>query len=221
MVRVGFYFDFISPYAYLALSRARDFARRHGIRWRLRPVVYAKLLDATGLSGPAENDFKRPYMFADVLRCAHRLGLPLAGPPAHPFRSLHALRVQCLFDAEEGSLSLARALAGAAWAEGRDLCDWEVLLDAVQRCSPRTARDARELEQHATRPENKERLRAFTEEAIRAGVFGVPSFELAGELFWGHDRMEHLAEYLAGSLPGMRERSQELCRRPRGAERRT
>ena len=91
MTTVAFYLDFVSPYTYFALTQARRFESDHGVRFDVRPVVYAKLLDAAGLVGPAEREAKRRYTFADVLRSAHRLGVPLVGPPAHPFRSLEAL----------------------------------------------------------------------------------------------------------------------------------
>ena len=87
------HFDFVSPYAWLGLANARPFAEKHGIRWDLRPVVYAKLLEANGLLGPAETEAKRRYTFFDVSRAAGRMELRWKGPPAHPFRSLEALRL--------------------------------------------------------------------------------------------------------------------------------
>ena len=75
MHAVDFYFDFISPYAWLALAQAEDFAAEHRVEFQLQPVVYAALLDATGLVGPAEEPSKRHYIFTDVLRSARALGL--------------------------------------------------------------------------------------------------------------------------------------------------
>jgi hypothetical protein len=72
MNEVRFYFDFISPYSWLALNEAGAFADKHGVAWEMRPVVYGKLLDGTGLVGPAETDAKRRYTFHDVARRAHR-----------------------------------------------------------------------------------------------------------------------------------------------------
>ncbi|MFT5284280.1 MAG: hypothetical protein ACI8TQ_000436 [Planctomycetota bacterium] len=95
---VEVYFDPISPYAYLALEelvkRSSDAPR---VAWRIRPVVYAKLLEAHGLIGPVETEAKRRYTMLDVVRCAERHGLKIEGPPTHPFRSLSALRVLMLF----------------------------------------------------------------------------------------------------------------------------
>src|SRR6185503_4800799 len=95
--KVPFYLDFISPYTWLALARAETFAEEHGIAWEPRPVVYAALLDAHGLVGPVETEAKRRYTLHDVARSAQALGLRLVGPPAHPFRSLAALRTLCAY----------------------------------------------------------------------------------------------------------------------------
>ena len=95
---VTFHLDFVSPYSWLALMQAEEFAARQGIRWRPSPVVYAVLLQAHGLLGPAEVTAKRRYTFRDILRCAHRLDLRLAGPPEHPFRSLENLRDHSVLD---------------------------------------------------------------------------------------------------------------------------
>ena len=71
---IQFHLDFVSPYSWLALLRAEEFGGRHGVRWDLRPVVYAALLDAHRLVGPVETEAKRRYTFEDVARCARRRG---------------------------------------------------------------------------------------------------------------------------------------------------
>jgi 2-hydroxychromene-2-carboxylate isomerase len=213
---VRFYLDFVSPYTWLALMEARRFAAANGVRWDLRPVVYAALLDARGLVGPAEVDAKRDYTFRDVARCARRLGLALTGPPAHPFRSLEALRTFLLFRDAPAALDLAEALADAAWGKGRDLADLRVLAEAVTEAGL----EAGDLGRRIAEPAVKAALRASTEEAIAAGVFGVPTFSVGGALFWGHDRMPHLADHLAGRLPAHLKEAEAMLARPRGADRR-
>jgi len=192
-----FFLDFISPYTWLALERAEAFAREHAVRWEIAPVVYGAILTARGLVGPVETPDKRRYTFMDVARSAARARVPFAGPPAHPFRSLDALRVMTLFANEPVAARLARALSHAAWSDGRDLTDAGVLSDVVGACGL----DAKGLEQRIAAPAVKDALRASTERALAAGVFGVPTFLWNGELFWGHDRMDQLADRIAGRLP--------------------
>lgn len=212
MRRVAFCFDFVSPYAWLALAQARRFGVENGVEWDLQPVVYAKLLETFGLLGPAEIDVKRRYTYRDVARCARRLGLAFEGPPAHPFRSLEALRVATLFRSSPQALELSVGLADAAWARGRDLTDPEVLADVVRGAGL----DATALGERIADARVKQELRHQTDQAIDAGVFGVPSFVLDDEIFWGHDRLSYLAERLAGSPPPSREQMERKLARPVG-----
>ena len=214
---VLFHFDVVSPYSWLALMQAERFAETHRVRWVLRPVVYAALLGATGLVGPVEVPVKRRYTLLDVQRSARRAGLELAGPPAHPFRSIEALRTICLFADEPRVLALAAALANAAWGEGRSLNEIEVLVEVVGR----VGLDPRQLDQRIADERIKSRLRQNTEDALALGVFGVPTFVLEGELFWGHDRLDQLADRLSGRssidaelLERMLGRPQAVVRRP-------
>jgi len=210
------YFDLVSPYSWLALSRAEEFGERNGIAWELRPVVYAALLDAHGLVGPAETEAKRRYTFHDVARCAAELGLRFEGPPAHPFRSIEALRAVCLFIDRPHALALSAALARSCWVEGKPLTEIAVLSGVVAE----VGLDPEDLERRIAEPRVKERLRRFTEQALATGVFGVPTFVYRDELFWGHDRMEALAHRIREPDSALGRRAEEMLARPRGADRR-
>lgn len=213
---IPFYLDFVSPYTWLALMQAERFAEERGVVWDLQPVVYAALLDAHGLVGPVETPAKRRYTFQDVARSAQRLGLRLVGPPEHPFRSLDALRTLYVHRHEPQALRLAVLLSNACWGEGRRLTDLAVLRDVVASADL----DPADLALRISAAEVKQGLRERTDEALRRGVFGVPTFVHEDELFWGHDRLEHLAARLAGRLPPARELVRDLLERPRGADRR-
>lgn len=223
---VRVYFDFVSPYSYLALVRLPELGREREIRWRPHPVVYGVLLDAHGLVGPVERAAKRRYTFRDVQRAAALLDIPLAGPPAHPFRSLEALRTVCSFSDDDSLspsavLDLTVALARACWGEGRDLTDPSVLAAVVQETFGPPGLDAEGLRARIEAPAVKDRLRRNTDEALERGVFGVPTFEYGDELFWGHDRLSHLEARLDGRLAPPDDRwTRALLDRPRGAGRR-
>jgi len=178
-------------------------------------VVYGALLDATGLVGPAEVASKRRYTFRDVVRTARLLGVPMAGPPAHPFRSLEALRTICLFQDEAERLSLAVALAHTCWGKGADLTQVEVL----ERVVADVGLEADSLEERIAAPAIKNSLRSSTQAALEAGVFGVPTFRRGRELFWGHDRLEHLAASLDGRLTTSTDQAASMEERPRGTDR--
>ncbi|NKB87843.1 MAG: 2-hydroxychromene-2-carboxylate isomerase [Acidobacteria bacterium] len=214
MKTVTLHLDFVSPYTYLLLTQCDRFARTHGVEWRIRPVVYGAILDATGLVGPVETDAKRAYTFRDVVRAAHMLNVPLKGPPAHPFRSLGALRLLAAYQDAQVAMPLAQGLASAAWAEGRDLTSTNVLSDVAGHLDLQL-----DVEDTIAAPDIKLTLRDNTTAALSAGVFGVPTASLEGELFWGHDRLGQLGARLDGSMPPAGGADEQMQRRPRGADR--
>ena len=219
MKHIRFHFDFVSPYAYLAWARAPALLARHDAVLEPRPVVYAALLDAHGLVGPVETDAKRRYTWLDVLRTARSRGLRLTGPPAHPFRSIEALRTVCAHREDPRVAALVSELFDSIWARGEDPTDLGVLAAAVKGAGVRGAGEAASLELDLARDDTKSTLRRNTEEALAAGVFGVPTFELDGELFWGDDRLEGLVARLEHEAPPEAE-LRAVLERPSGAARR-
>jgi 2-hydroxychromene-2-carboxylate isomerase len=156
--------------------------------------LFAGLLAAHGSKGPAETPAKRAYTMRDVLRSAARLGIPAAFPPTHPFNPLRALRMCIALDDRDARRRFAVALMDAAWQSGRDLTDDAVLRDVARAC----ALDADALLGRAGDPDVKQRLVDATAAAVAAGIFGVPTWRVDGELFWGEDRIEALAWRLQG-----------------------
>ena len=190
---IDFYFDPVSPYSWLA---ARQIERLDGagVRTHFRPVLFAGLLMAHGTKGPAEIAVKRAYTMRDVLRIASRLGLPVTGPPTHPFNPLRALRMCIAVDDADERRRFAIALLEGAWARGVDLTDDAVLRELATECGL----DGDALLARSADTVIKQRLIDSTNEAVAAGVFGVPTFALDDELFWGEDRIDALLWRLQG-----------------------
>jgi 2-hydroxychromene-2-carboxylate isomerase len=160
------------------------------------PVLFAALLDHYSNVGPAEVTAKRRYTYQDVQRWAAHLGLEFRAPPAHPFIPLKPLRVTSAIDDDAVREALAVRLLDATWGEGRDITADSVIREAASNIGI----DGQELLDKAQTAEIKQRLRQQTETAIEAGVFGVPSFVVDGEIFWGNDRLHFLKDYLLGNL---------------------
>lgn len=206
---VTWYFDVVSPFAFLALPAAEALAARRPVR--LRPVVLGALLQRWGQLGPAEVPPKRLHTYRLCQFLAERAGLPFRFPPRHPFRSLEAQR---LLAALGGRPDAVRAAFDFVWAEGRDPSDPAGRAALRERLG--VADEAALLAETGA----KDALRAWTDEAAAAGVFGVPTIVAGGALFWGLDAMPMAEACLAD--PGLLGRGEmaRLPDLPYGVERR-
>ncbi|CAN7302162.1 2-hydroxychromene-2-carboxylate isomerase [Pseudoduganella sp. LjRoot289] len=193
MKQVKCYFDPISPFAWLA---TKDIARIEaaGCTVEFVPVLFAAMLNAHGQKGPAEIPAKRVHTFRDVMRLAAERGLHFAGPPGHPFNPLPALRISTAIGDAAARKRFVAAMYAACWERGADVSDMDVLSGLADECGL----DGKALAQAATTAEVKQALAVATEQAIAAGIFGVPTFEFEGELFWGADRIDSLLWRVAG-----------------------
>jgi 2-hydroxychromene-2-carboxylate isomerase len=194
---IRFCFDYISPYAYLAWTQIHAVAARHGAEVEPVPVLFAGLLEANGTKGPAEVPAKRAYVFKDCARTAHRLGVPLAPPPTHPFNPLAALRATSVDLPASDRRALVDALFAATWGGGAGVETPE----RVAAIASGIGLDGDALVAAAATPAIKDRLRRQTDEAIAAGAFGVPSMFVGGELFWGIDALPNLEQCMRGETP--------------------
>jgi 2-hydroxychromene-2-carboxylate isomerase len=171
---IRWYFDFISPFAYLQWPKVRALMDERAVV--PVPILFAAVLDAVGQKGPAEIPGKRTFTYRHVLWQAREAGVPLRFPPAHPFNPLAALRL-CI--AAGGGVDAIDAIFRHLWCEGRAGDTPESLA---------TVAAALGVDAAAWRaPEVKDALRANTEAALAAGVFGVPTLGLGKRLFWGND----------------------------------
>lgn len=193
---VRFFFDFISPYAYLGWTRIHAVAARTGHAVEPVPVLFAALLNHHGTKGPAEVPARRRYLIKDVARLAHKFGVPIDAPPAHPFNPLLALRLASLPMAADQRRALIDTLYAAVWRDRRGVTDPLVLRGLLGSLGLPSS-----LLQDAESDAAKQRVREQTEAAIALGVFGVPTAAIDGELFWGCDSLPHLENYLRGEDP--------------------
>lgn len=191
---IEFYFDFSSPYGYLAATRIDGLAARHGRDVTWRPILLGVVFKTTGQSPLPSQPMRGPYHLRDFARSARLLGVPFRMPEPFPFAALAASRAFYWLDERDSALArrLARAIYDAVFGEGRDMRG----IDAVAAVATPLGIDGGELRAAVERPEIKERLRSETEVAIAKGVFGSPFCIVDGEPFWGHDRLYQLEEWL-------------------------
>lgn len=198
MPSADWYFDFVSPFAYLQCERLPRLEQ--SLRIRYRPVLFAGLLQAHDQKGPAEIPAKRRFTYRHVVWQARRLSIPLKFPAAHPFNPLPLLRLAIVADCAPDAV---RKIFRFVWRDGRlgDLpIEWAELKADLGIADAEARIAAREV---------KEELRRNTDEAIARGVFGVPTLVVGEELFWGVDATEMAAEFVAA---GCRYTDPEMAR---------
>ena len=184
MRAVTWYFDFVSPYSYIAFKRLHELPRDAAVE--LKPVLFAALLNHFGNKGPAEIPIKRRWTYRWCTWWAKSLGIPFRFPASHPFNPLHHLRLAIAAGATRENVG---RIFDAIWTTGAEASDPRAFATLVRSLGVEEARLAA--------PEVKEALRRNTEEAIARGVFGVPSYEVDGEVFWGADAIDFLNAFLA------------------------
>jgi 2-hydroxychromene-2-carboxylate isomerase len=194
---IRFYFDYISSNAYLAWAKLPELATRYGRRIEPIPVLFAGLLEAHGQLGPAEIPAKAWWTWRNNARKAALLGIPLRPPAFHPFHPLVSLRVSSLPMPDAERTALVDALFRAVWVESRNVGEPAVVAEVASAAGLRGP----ELVAAAQQPEAKAALRKQTDDAIAAGVFGVPSMRAGDEVFWGYDDLPYFELLLAGRDP--------------------
>jgi 2-hydroxychromene-2-carboxylate isomerase len=190
MKHITFHLDFISPYAYLAFERLPIALQGLSYAVEYRPVLFAGFLKHHGQLGPAEIQPKRDWTYRQVLWLAHVHGIPMQLPAAHPFNPLALLRLAVACGAG-GSINryVCETVFRHVWRGGADAADAARLTELQALLQPK--RDA-------AGEDVKAELKANTEAAMARGVFGVPTCEVDGKLFWGLDALPMLRAYLEG-----------------------
>jgi 2-hydroxychromene-2-carboxylate isomerase len=180
----AWYFDVISPFAYLQLQRMHEFSEVQPI-----PIVLGAVLQHCGQLGPAEIPSKRRFAYPFIDFSARQLGFPIRFPATHPFNPLMALRLICAVPAAQ-RWPVTHALFNHIWRDGKAADSTEALqaiagpfgiADVAAACSSETV---------------KQLLKSNTETAIANGVFGVPTIQLGTELFWGFDSTDFALHFL-------------------------
>jgi 2-hydroxychromene-2-carboxylate isomerase len=189
MPKIEFWYEFGSTYSYPAAMRIEPLAAEAGIEVRWRPFLLGPIFKAYGWNDSPFNIYaaKGRYMWRDLVRICAADGLPLKLPPvSFPQTGLKAARLALVGERDGWTPAFTRAVFAANYAEQKDIsadATLRAVLDALDV-------DAESAFAAANRQENKDALKAQTEEAQSRGLFGAPSFTVGDELFWGNDRLE-------------------------------
>jgi 2-hydroxychromene-2-carboxylate isomerase len=190
MKHITFYFDVISPYAYLAFEKLPQALEGISHSVAYKPVLFGAILQHFGQLGPAEIAPKRTWTYRQIQWLAKEQNTPLQMPASHPFNPIALLRLG-LACGHEGACNryITETLLRHVWQGGAEAADGARLQALVERLQPLRAIDD---------PAVKAELKVNTDAAIAQGVFGVPTMEVDGQLFWGLDALSMLRAYLLG-----------------------
>lgn len=203
MNQLTFYYDPISPYAYLAFMQLPKALEGLSYSVNYKPILFAGLLKTHGQLGPAEIAPKREWTYRQVLWAAKSLGIDFQMPANHPFNPLGLLRLATACANKDGFTNrfITQQIFNHVWLGGADASSGERLAALTQTLSGNIKADADTA---------KARLKANTDEALQVGCFGVPTLRAlrAGDPtgqeknFWGLDSLPMLREYLEGAESG-------------------
>lgn len=190
MKHITFYLDFISPYAYLAFEKLPEALLGCSYSVSYQPILFAGLLKHHGNKGPAEIAPKRDWTYRQVLWLARQHGVALQLPTRHPFNPLALLRLALACgDGGTANRYVCETVFRHVWLGGGDAEDGQRLQALRAQLAP-----ALDVASDTV----KHQLKANTDAALAKGVFGVPTFEVDGRLFWGFDALPMLRACLDG-----------------------
>lgn len=191
---IDFYFDFSSPYSYIASEWIAALAARHGRTVNWKAVLLGATFQAAELKSPVSHPIKREYSLRDFERSARFEGVPLSMPTPFPIPTQNAARVfWWLHDQDPGrAVGWAHQGLRAYFARGVNLSD----VVALRALAAESGLEPDAAEAVWNDPIWKQRLKAENEAAIAAGVFGAPFFVVDGEPFWGNDRRPQIERWL-------------------------
>lgn len=192
---IEFFFDFSSPYGYLAAHRIEAVGAEAGREVLWRPILLGVVFKASGQSPLVSQPLRGPYHRHDLERTARRQKLPFRLPDDFPMATIAAARAFYALEAAspQDAKKLALALFDAAFAQGINISTRETVLDIAAKAGLDRDRIAAGIEDAAV----KQRLKAETDGAIARNIFGSPFFVVDGEMFWGNDRIPDLKDWLA------------------------
>jgi 2-hydroxychromene-2-carboxylate isomerase len=191
--KIDFYFDFLSPYSYVAWT----WVRSQPYEFEYHPISIPSIVSHYETKGPAQIKPKRNYLFKDLLRHTSLNQIPFTTPKNLPFNSLYALRLSLKTVAGDLQKEVIDAIFRAGWEEGLDIGSDDELREILEHNNLPVDELFSKMEDKASRVH----LKSNIEDALKKEVFGVPTFFVDEEMFWGNDSIKYLEMYLAGRDP--------------------
>ena len=192
---VEFYYDFSSPYTYIASQRIEKICEMGGASLIWKPFLLGGVFNEIGSIPAAQIDNKIKYLRQDTVSCAKYYGVPFNYPEIFPLNSVRSMRGAFAASEQDKLVEYNHLMFKLYWTEGKDLSSPEVLAKSVGAVDI----DPEWFIQRIGEQDIKDMLRDETNTAIERGVFGAPTMFVDDKMFWGNDRLDFLDRYLKES----------------------
>jgi len=181
-----FYFDFGSPYSFLAHKKIRKIEKENSVRIKYMPILLGGLLKSSGIKANVDIPIKAKYMIRDCKLCAEKYSIEFKFNSYFPTVTLNLMRCVLIAEKKNFEQDFINNIFDAIWKDGLNLNDNTIVEKLLKNLdiNPKT------FFGEATNLKIKEELKKRTSAAYTKGIFGVPSFVVNGKIFWGQDRLE-------------------------------
>ena len=186
---IDFYFDFISPYAYLAHNKIKVIKKQENINFTYKPILLGGLHNLQGISPPAFNKSKLKHMIDDCKLIAKKNNFDFVWNSKFPLNSLNLMRGYLFINSNNKDLYLNKIFK-AYWKHNLDITNDEILIDILKECKI----DKNNFLEGIKKVQIKNKLKNITQEAHNKDIFGAPTFVVNNKIFWGQDRLEFALE---------------------------
>ena len=184
---VEFYFDFISPYAYLAYKKIQSLPK--DIKIKYKPVLLGALHNLEGITAPAFIKPKLKHMISDCDLIANKNKSNFIWNSKFPINSLSVMRGYLFINAENKELYL-NVMFDAYWKDNLDISNEKILKNLLEKCKINSIKFFDGIKDLRI----KDELKSITQDAHDKGIFGAPTFVVNNKIFWGQDRLEFALE---------------------------
>lgn len=194
MKKVDFYFDFLSPYSYFAWKN--HISLKGKFEFNYIPVLMGQLFNTHGIKGPGEIPAKRYLMLRNCFRYAQRKNIEFVPPAAHPFNPLYVLRLACKSCSLDNQFQVIDLLWKYIWAMGKNADD----PDKLEKYLTQQELNGTNLLERISSFQVRSELKSNTKQALNKHLFGVPSFVIDDEVFWGNDSLVEMIEFAKNGI---------------------
>tara|TARA_B100001123_G_C15122725_1_gene952039 strand:- start:141 stop:728 length:588 start_codon:yes stop_codon:yes gene_type:complete len=181
-----FYFDFASPYTFIAHKKIRKTEKEHSIKIKYMPIFLGGLLKLAGIKANMEIPLKRKYMIKDCKICSEKENINFKFNNYFPINTLNLMRCVLVAEKRDFSENFINKIFDSIWVDGLNLNDNSIFNKVLKNLDINPNNFLIEMVNEKIKDELKKR----TNEAFKKGIFGSPSFIINKKIFWGQDRLE-------------------------------